>query len=576
MAEAPDKEKLIADAWQRWREADFTWEGLAKWRWVGWLIISEGNREYAVEIETGRKYGEPKQSADRPTTAGISRPASLQDYWRADTSSGLLRTDAEMGPELVSTSRQPTYHAAHLPIKYEHGTSTLKDGDTDGQKAAALNQLVLQRLKVPDAEARFDGGVWLGAPDFGFDKSEFESISYRSAIFTGRARFVDAIFTGRAWFDDVTFTDGVWFGNATFTDGAWFGGATFINNAWFGGATFTGAWFSTATFEGDAQFDHAIFTHTAWFKYATFTGPALFSDANFTGGALFSGATFKDIIRFEQTQFNLKASFTSMPTANWPDKALAWHSAFNGAAFKCVLDFTGSGFGHLAVFDGALIDVGIRLDGVAEVGAAETFRKERDAAKNVVQREGQSKEEHRKQADKQLAQLERGCRVLKQEMEKQSDKQREQMLYKFELLARRAQSNLRLGEKTFSFLYDWAADYGASIIRPFIALAIVILSFAGIFVGWAFWMGVAGEGQRRIALEPATIQAVNFSLSNSFKPLSALAEDAGTTGTIIDGLLHQNGWIGICVRLVSILQSLLSVTLAFLFGLSVRRRFQIN
>ena len=204
MAEAPDKEKLIADAWQRWREADFTWEGLAKWRWVGWLIISEGNREYAVEIETGRKYGEPKQSADRPTTAGISRPASLQDYWRADTSSGLLRTDAEMGPELVSTSRQPTYHAAHLPIKYEHGTSTLKDGDTDGQKAAALNQLVLQRLKVPDAEARFDGGVWLSAPDLGSDKSEFGPIVYNNAIFTGYTSFSYATFTGAASFGSAT------------------------------------------------------------------------------------------------------------------------------------------------------------------------------------------------------------------------------------------------------------------------------------------------------------------------------------------------------------------------------------
>ena len=161
-------------------------------------------------------------------------------------------------------------------------------------------------------------------------------------------------------------------------------------------------------------------------------------------------------------------------------------------------------------------------------------------------------------------------------MEKQSDKQREQLFYKFELLARRAQSNLRLGEKTFSFLYDWAADYGASIIRPFIALAIVILTFAGIFIGWAFWMGVAGEGQRQIDLEHAAAQALNFALSNSFKPLSALSADASTSGTIVDALLNQNIWIGICVRLVSILQSFLSVTLAFLFGLSVRRRFQIN
>ena len=499
MTEAPDREKLIADAWERWWEADFTWEGLAKEQWVGWLIISEGDREYAVEIETGRKYGEPRQSADRPTTAGISRPASLQDYWRADTSSGLLRTDAEMGHELVSASGQPTYHAAHLPLNYSDETPTLKCGDTDGKKAAALNQLVLQRLKVPDAEARFDGGVWLSAPDLGPDKSEFGPIVYNNAIFNGNAIF------------------------------------------------------DSATFTGDASFRGATFTGKAWFDRATFTGVTEFS-ATFAGVASFDRATFKGRIKFQLAQFHSKAYFTHIPSSNWPEKTITWHASFNGAAFKDVLDFYGSGFGRLAAFDGALIDVGIRLDPVSEIEAAQTFRRERNGALQVEKIDGQTKRDR----------------------QEQRDKQREQMLYKFELLARRAQSNLRLGEKTFSFLYDWAADYGASIVRPFIALAIVILTFAGIFIGWAFLMGVAGEGQRQIDLEHAAAQALNFALSNSFKPLSALSADAATSGTIVDALLNQNMWIGICVRLVSILQSLLSVTLAFLFGLSVRRRFQIN
>lgn len=49
MAEAADREKLIADAWKRWREADYTWDGLTKKEWEGWRIIVEGDVEIAVE-----------------------------------------------------------------------------------------------------------------------------------------------------------------------------------------------------------------------------------------------------------------------------------------------------------------------------------------------------------------------------------------------------------------------------------------------------------------------------------------------------------------------------------------------
>ena len=53
MADAPTRDELLAKAWARWREADFTWDGLAKKPWRGWVVNGSG---YLVEADTGRRY----------------------------------------------------------------------------------------------------------------------------------------------------------------------------------------------------------------------------------------------------------------------------------------------------------------------------------------------------------------------------------------------------------------------------------------------------------------------------------------------------------------------------------------
>ncbi len=199
-------------------------------------------------------------------------------------------------------------------------------------------------------------------------------------------------------------------------------------------------------------------------------------------------------------------------------------------------------------------------------------RKEEEKDKAIPVTPGEIKAHIKAQRETRLKQLERGCRVLKLAMEKASNKSREQVLYRFELLARRAQRGLPPGEALFSDLYGAASDYGASMVRPFIALALLIIAFGLGFLGWGYGRGFVDPANLQIAFW----QALDLSWANVFKPLSALTGEAAATATLGHQLLNDQPWIAFCLRALATVQSLFAIVLAFLFALAVRRRFQIS
>ena len=264
-------------------------------------------------------------------------------------------------------------------------------------------------------------------------------------------------------------------------------------------------------------------------------------------------------------------SLASFERIEWPEKAVHWHGAFDQALFRGTPVFTGAGFKSFAAFDGATLERGVFLDDVSESEAAATFRAERKQAIELGKSE--------KALNQRLGELERGCRVLKQAMEQASNKSREQMFYRFELMARRAQRGLPFGEKTFSYLYALASDYGASMWRPFAALAALIVAFAGVYWGFAAALDPFVPAQLLAGDWAAQMwSALDFSWANVFKPLSALSSDAvAKDGSMMKLLLTQGGdGYAFGVRMIATLQSILAIVLAFLFALAVRRRFQIT
>ncbi|MFN4183868.1 MAG: pentapeptide repeat-containing protein [Hyphomonas sp.] len=602
MAEAKTKEQLEAEWWKRWRAEDFTWEGLAGKPLEGWLVYNEVLRQ----ATSGQIYG--KNEIQLPMiTKG--RDASLQDYWRADPRTGRLRTEAELEleQELVRSPEQPTYHRVHLPFLYEDGTSTEKMSWPD----SALDALSTARLTVStetlwigpiynrviesvDGRAQFQGGVWFRAPtDLRGRVLRTLSVRYDFGYFLRDANFNKATFLGDTDFQCACFPEAANFGQVTFSGDARFDQVVFKEEVRFFHSIISGdAQFSGAAFSKDALFVAVTFMKDAHFQEAIFNGRGFFSGSTFSGEASFARAVFSGL-NFRGSVFQKAASFQA---ASWPLVAYNWHSAFSDTVFREMATFYNAGFKAFAAFDSAVFERGIKLDESSESEAQKTFNAElrgavqaaeKDAhdyrrnlqvaqagintkARLTISSEKEVLAQNRTQRDARLRELERGCRVLKQEMEKASNKAREQLFYRFELKARRAQKSLRFGEKFISYIYSWTSDYGASICRPVIWLVGLMLVFTLIYWGEATSLKI--DPSAPIAWG-ALAEALSVSVSRVF-PFGAY--EWVTRDWIAARQEHAGPGLVVVLRLLATMQTALALILLFLLGLTIRRRFQIS
>lgn len=150
MAETKTREQPEAEWWGAWWDEDFTWDGLAEKQLQGWVVADD----CLQEAETGRIYGQPAPGAPARV---IGKPATVQDYWRADPATGRLRADNEMGGELVGGPGQPLFHRIHLPLAFRDGSPTGKADWADD----ALDELIAARLIVAN-ETIWEGNFFDG------------------------------------------------------------------------------------------------------------------------------------------------------------------------------------------------------------------------------------------------------------------------------------------------------------------------------------------------------------------------------------------------------------------------------
>lgn len=515
-----DKEQLIAEAWARWREADYSWEGLLD---------------------------------PRKETEGFE---SRQHYWRTDPETGEVRDDAALmaAGELIIVEGQKTYHLAHLPLHYADGTPTAKTTtDTAEALHERLTALIVTRLKAASTDeapvAMLHGLVAGGTLDLSADRINHHLRACFDLAILADARFRNATFSGKASFD-------------------------------------------RATFSGNARFLSATFSDFASFINATFSGFASFWETSFDKDIVFAYAHFHKIARFR-----LKT---------WPQMPSGYHKAFFSTTFHELADFTGSGFQAFGAFDGARFLGGLRLDKAEKIAVAqnradfetqarETFDGELEAILAVEDPETEeakakypkSRKVRRKltnaKREEMLEQLEGGCRTLKLEMERQGDKNREQLLYKFELLARRAQESTPGFEKFLSRRYEQFADYGANAFKPITGLFglwVLCIPIFGLFhldmdaIIALFESGQAADFQAWLSLLATVpsnlVEAASVSASRIF-PFGAFEDVSKDFATSLG-----QPYLKLIFRLLATFESFLALTLAFLFGLAVRRRFQIS
>jgi hypothetical protein len=596
MAEGQSKEAALTEWWAKWRNEDFSWTGLSDKPLQGWSVITRADGgEWLVETESGALYGGgvPVAPNDAPAEApSHGRYATLQDYWRADPNTGRLRTEDELidAGELILDPKlfppphagehkvDETYHIAHLPLAYADGTPTAKAD----WKSDALDAIVTARLKAAkemlggvDHRAQFDGGVWLRAPRPipGQDGPIPFSVDYTGAFFQGDASFDDADFQGDADFWDAAFHLDASFNGADFQGDALFHHAKFHGDADFNNAAFHGdAIFLDAAFRGDAGFYNALFRHFVWF-----------AETKFEKGVFFGNALFEGVATFAPK--------------NWPKEARHWHRAFKNTRFAATPNFESDQFGFFARFDGALFERCVLLPPGSEKEGKRILLAERAAALKAANADyedwlGEETKEAEKnntpsptpkaRADKRTAfrntrlrELAGGCRVLKQAMAFASDPQREQQIYRYELMAQRAQTDLGLGVKTSSLLFSLLSDYGASVARPFIALFLTLLVFVALYAGLEHGLALLPIGEETHVAAPLTPDAVVNTLSFSFSRVFPFGAFENVSTEWFAAFEEKyGGWV-LLARILATLQSLIAITLAFLFGLAVRRRFQI-
>jgi len=457
------------------------------------------------------------------------------------------------------------------------------------------------------ASAKFGGVAQFGSASFG-DEAQFNSAmfggvaQFGSASFGGEAQFHFASFGGEAQFHFAKFGSVAWFDSASFGDQAQFDSVEFGGVAQFSSAMFgDNAQFSSASFGGVAQFGSAMFGGEAQFSSAEFGGVAQFNSAEFGGVAQFGSAKFRDFADWELSEFRGTTSFAG---AQW-DADTHYGRSFKGARFRDVADFETTNFSAFAAFDEATFEKRLILsEPSGGKNPDDLFTSARLSVERATVTDCEASAEDKDDTrpavtvkfdveNQRWSELAGGYRVAKKAMEAQGDFEREQRYYRFEVQARLKRPSTTIAERVAAGFYGWFSDFGASIGRPFAGLGAFIAAFALIYLGLAVAFGDAtisgphdlyfDKGFPYVHTTPVadtTWQALEFSLTNAFRPLYALATKAPENlagARLAEQLLFaESGALRNFVRILIIFQSLLSVILAFLFGLAVRRKFQIS
>ena len=485
---------------------------------------------------------------------------------------------------VTGTDARANFRGCVLPALLPRKRQTKSDSDADKALHLTLHQAaILQPQSFEDtifgSPSNFRDTLFSGG-DANFRGAQFSGgyADFRYAQFSGGyAIFRHTQFSGgEANFRQTKFSGG----NADFHQAEFSGGNAEFREAWFAG-TFID--FQLSQFSGgDANFSQTKFSggYAVFLRTKFSGGKADFRHAKFLDTfAYFRETQFVKSIHFQNARFEKKEA--NFENAVFPP-AIGSQSAFGGTQFFGPVKFSRTNFTNR---DGKKLqneDLHFPFNAFAHANIKDqiilTQRGDEEAQIEFDRALKSVAEACKIEADKNKIEahyvaLEAGCTTLKRAMEQVSDKNRAQRFFKFELLARQQRPSTPWLVKRFTTLYGWTADYGGSIARPLISLAVTWLAFAFIYGLTAYFTQV----------KPASIAGyiwgpLEFSASHIFRPLfiwstSTPSPDISWIGKF-RAQLYGGEWF--IIKLIATLQSFASLTLLFLFGLATKRKFQIG
>lgn len=361
-----------------------------------------------------------------------------------------------------------------------------------------------------------------------------------------------------------------------------FEGASFSEQAKYSGQFKNEAIFSGVSFGGDASFSGSIFGSEkegqSSFDNAKFYGIANFNDVEFDSANSFRSTLFVRAPKFHNAKIHPDSTFDGAKFAG-VNLALRRASAPFWVGVTLCLLILGQTFSiqnslapwilytiwSIVLLLASCLLIWVKYGGYIVEGRDDRMQEER----------------------------ERGFRRLRQHSQSLNNAPDEYRFHSLEMRARRLRKGTNITERAFSWFYDTVSTYGNSIGKPIFCLGMSVGAYSVLYYLWADAAGayshigscrslISGGGDYSIchlSSHDALLQAFMFSWSNVFQPLSALASDDSANELAYWLLFDEHGKIdgwGVMARVVATSQSLLSVTLALLIALAVRRRLAIG
>lgn len=404
--------------------------------------------------------------------------------------------------------------------------------------------------------------------------------------------------------DEILFVD---FSNAFFGPGT-----SFFATCFGGGVKFRNAVFGTSTSFSDARFDivitfaHAYFGDVTSFDGATFSHLALFYGTDFGNGASFDKATFGDRSNFTNATLGKNCTFTKSKflgsvtfsrSSDGQDKykeQLEFRdSSFFKAEFNSDVDFSGRQFigntdFHQIKFNGLAKFYGAELSEETYFTLDDAHwplppKPKRRIAKTLSRLRHRIRGNHESTTEvpepetpsARFEEYEKAFCRLKKIQQGHEARTAEHFFYKLELKARMRRSDIRWTEKFAAGAYGLFSDYGESIGLPLFWLLVSFLIATAVTCCAAlpFWQDFA-PGNLGFAATAAWHNLVpgDF-VKDVFQGCHDEACRSYRYGEWCDHLLTRYGF---SLYVVTGLFAACNLALWFLFGLALKRRFQIK
>ena len=368
------------------------------------------------------------------------------------------------------------------------------------------------------------------------------SAQFEAAQFLGRTAFNDACFHGKASFNDAKFHGKTNFSLSQFLREVRFDKAKFLEEADFPQTEFSKrTWFNGANFECKATFIDTQFQERIMFEGVTFGEECQFFRTNFRGKVSFDHSTFHGEAGFGNSSFQNDCSFigAKFGTNDNPE-----NTNFKGIKAERIFDLTRAFFSRVPSFNQADFKQAPDLDAVKF--PLPSFWKEGD--ERLVPQ----------------------YRAIRRIAIQGADYEREQIALKGEIRSKRyAEHNWRHAAFWYGFAYDALSDFGRSMSRPSLILAISIVGFALLYL-------VSSDKLVNAFADCAAATAPNYesALIISWKnALPFISMDSKAEEVARMCLYGANAFGGIAIQGF---QKVWSTVLVFLFLLAVRNQFKIK